>query len=445
MSGEQKISYCKLNQKDWEEYKRHQGYAFLPDEGPEFPDKWRGPSIGEKRGLCRDDGIVSVARLLPVELNLRGVYHSGGGIADVATMPENRGQGHFKILMHSIIDEMASRGLYIAILWPSSYILYKKLGFRIAGTKKVYSVPFNKFNLTTNADDKGSLDFRFADINNCTDTNTGGFYPVDRGDEVQLLNSVYEQVASQYNLAIKRDSNWWNAFVTEQSMLSSGNPAYVYAYWRDSECEGYLVYDFKPTLQAGTTDKALTMNVRELIYTTSTAYYEMLKFISGHSLQANELLIDGAIDDFFPDKFQEPDEIDSQIELGPMLRITDVYQALSNLKIPDSFDEHITNDKVTLKITDELRKQNEGCYVIEINNGVLDVSGPLADDSNLSPDFVVDIGCLSQLYAGYMDIQTLVSKHNLESLCDREHEKQDKLKLLNQLFVKGSSFPIEYF
>ncbi|ACB84182.1 GNAT family N-acetyltransferase [Natranaerobius thermophilus] len=427
------VSYKALTDDLELEYKNHQGYAFTPEdgpqpEGPKYPDRWRGPAIGEKRGIFQNEQLVSVGRLLPTEISIGGNYVPAGGIADVATMPENRGKGFFKQLFSGFIQEMRDRGLCLSILWPSSYHIYSKLGYSTAGSKIVYDMNFNSFSLSSNI----KLTEKKLE-----------FVPIERGQEHDSLKEVYRRNTKKFNLSINRDSNWWDAFVTTQSKVSSGKPAYVYAVIdpndNPEDYKGYLIYDFDtvPSVNSqGQPANITKMRIRELVYDNFEVYSAILKFISGHSLQAEQLSIEGITDQYFTDKIMAPEALSCQIESGPMVKIVDVVSALSYLEPPKNL-----TGKLNLQIEDKFTPDNSGIYMIEVEEGNISVNSEPTTTSMENPDFIMDINSLSQIYAGYIQPYQLVQEQRITP----GNSDPEKLTLLNRIFPSHPIFPLEYF
>ncbi|WP_158212446.1 GNAT family N-acetyltransferase [Natranaerobius trueperi] len=394
--------YVKLTDDLKDKYLNMQGYAFIPEKGPDFPDLWKGPDIGEKKGLISKDELLSVGRLLKTKLSLRNELHPVGGIADIVTMPENRGKGYFKKFFYEIFNDLTNQGIYLSLLWPSSYQIYKKLGYQIASKRMIYSLDLKDFLVDTQ--------------------NDGDLIPVNANNEKTVLPEVYNQVYTNFNLALIRDNNWWDAFVTKQSKVSSGKKAYIYAVKFD-KYEGYIIFTFK-----NNADSKIEIVVRELLYTTNRAYKRLLNFIAGHNLQADMVTFEGSIDEYFPDNFIHPEAISCKQTLGPAIRIIDTYTALEKL----SYDEKI-DDSIILEVCDHFYPKNTGTFQLTIKNGQA-----VIQKTNDIPDVSVDIGTLSQMYIGYIDPISLYNENRLTI-------NNDKLSLLSKMFPKYPIYPTEYF
>ena len=67
-----------------------------------------------------------------------------GGIAGVATWPENRRQGHVSTLLKHALQEMKSKGQTLSFLHPFSIPFYRKFGWELYAEYK--NTPFRYLN-----------------------------------------------------------------------------------------------------------------------------------------------------------------------------------------------------------------------------------------------------------------------------------------------------------
>ena len=93
--------------------------------GPYNELKW-------KRVVVADGKVVSCLVFIPAEIYLGGTTVSMGGIAGVATLPDERNHGYAGMLMENSVHALRGLGFATSGLYPFSFKYYRKFGWEFA-------------------------------------------------------------------------------------------------------------------------------------------------------------------------------------------------------------------------------------------------------------------------------------------------------------------------
>lgn len=348
-----------------ESFHEYRSYAFRPEGGvpPYDPDEHEDPrsTRGARRGIVAggDERPRAVCRHYWLAARIRGDVHSVAGLASVATPPEYRREGNVRELLAGSLAEYRDRGDRLSILWPFRYRFYRQYGWDTANRIVTHALEPDVLSFARGADE-------------------GSFRPL-AADEYDVLEPVYEAAAE--DLAIQRDEAWW------RHRIFAGHDAdpFVYVYERDGEPAGYLVYRIERE------DGARTMRVSELAAVDGEALLALFAFCADHDSQVGrvELRVSGAVP--VRELARDPDEIETTVENGPMVRLVDVAAGLPALTASEA------DAALTFEIEDPLADWNDGRFVLETADGTATCE---RGDGDGEPDAVIDIGALSQLAVG---------------------------------------------
>jgi predicted acetyltransferase len=402
-----------------EVFHEYRAYAFRPEEGvPAYdPDEHENPRAtrGARRGIFPGDDVDSgdaddgdddrprtVCRHYWLETRVRGDVHPTAGLASVATPPEFRREGNVRALLEHSLAEYRERGDRFSILWPFQYRFYRKYGWDTANR------------LVTHACEPSALSFaRGFDAD-------GSFRRLE-ADEYAALESVYD--AASEGLALARDEVWW------RHRIFGGHDVdpFVYAYERDGKPVGYLVY----TIESG--DDGRAIDISELAAVDVDALLALLAFCADHDSQVQQVEL--RVSETVPirELARDPDEIETTIENGPMVRIVDVAETLSSLSVPG------VDASLTLAVDDPLVDWNDGTFALEAADGRLSCERlDAATDADADPDAAIDVAALSQLAVGSRSATDLERTGRLEA-------DSDVVAALESLFPETDVYFGHYF
>ncbi|WP_436343309.1 GNAT family N-acetyltransferase [Natronorubrum sp. FCH18a] len=371
-------------------FHEYRSYAFRPESGvPAYdPDEHEGPrgSLGSRRGLyateaADDANPRCVCRHYWLESRVRGDTHRTAGLASVATPPEYRRRGHVRQLLAHSLAEYRDHDVRFSVLWPFRYRFYRQYGWDTTNRVVTHECEPAALSFATEAMDTVGADrtaFRRLEA-----------------DDYDRIEAAYETHLERYGLALERDETWWRHRV----FAGGDRDPFVYAYERDGRVEGYLVY----TIDGEMGDR--TLSVSELVVTDHDALLALLSFCHDHDSQVQRVRLRVPEDVPVREIARDPDEIDTEVTDGPMVRIVDVGETLSHLSYPDR------EANLTIAVEDSLTDWNDGTFRLEVADGRGECNPVTADES----DIRLGIGALSQLVVGAQSATDLERTGRLEA------------------------------
>lgn len=378
------VEYRPVPEAERETFHEYVSYAFSPDDGPPEYDPEELPEmakLGAMRGLYEDgapdDEPLCVCKHYWFEARVRGDVHPAPGLSAVASPPENRREGHVRRMLAASLEEYRERGARFSVLWPFRYRFYRRLGWDTCNKRTTYEC------------EPEALSFAADEVGDA------GRYRKIEADDYERLVPAYEAHAADYDLSLDRDDEWWRHRV----FAGWETDPFVYAWERDGEVRGYLVY----TIAGDWSDR--TMRVRELRFADREAYLALLAFCYDHDSQVSTVKLGAPAESTLLDLAPDPEEIDCEVETGPMVRVVDVAETLAALSYP-AVDAHLT-----LAVDDPLVDRNDGAFALAVDDGA--ATCRRADDAD--PDARVDVGALSQLAVGYRSARALRRSGRLDA------------------------------
>ncbi|MXV62338.1 GNAT family N-acetyltransferase [Natronorubrum sp. JWXQ-INN-674] len=395
-------------------FHEYRSYAFRPENGvPAYdPDEHETPrdTLGSRRGLYASDDETGsenptprcVCRHYWLEARVRGDAHRTAGLASVATPPEYRRQGHVRQLLARSLEEYREHDVRFSILWPFQYRFYRQYGWDTSNRVLTHDCEPEVLSFATDERVRGGR-FRRLEAN-------------DYG----LLESAYEAHADRYGLALERDEDWWRHRV----FGGHDRDPFVYAFERggdgNGDVAGYLVY----TIDGEMGDR--TMDVSELVFADHDAFLALLSFCADHDSQAQRVRLRGPEEIPLRAVARDPDEIDTTVTDGPMVRLVDVAETLSALSYPDSGVDSVSGSRsdldadsapnlespLTVAVEDPLADWNDGVFRLATSAGEVSCER-LTEDA--TPDAALEIGALSQLVVGARSASDLERRGRLEA------------------------------
>ncbi|MFQ6319183.1 GNAT family N-acetyltransferase [Bacillus halotolerans] len=326
----------KLEREDWREVIRMSEYAFqkeLSDE--EREEKVKALENHYIIGIKEQEKLLSKLHMVPFSVMLEEQEIKMGGIAGVATWPEDRRKGTVKELILNALSIMKKENQTISFLHPFLISFYRKFGWELC---------FYQKRLTYLKGQLQKLD------------DAPGYMRRIQKDETDTVNTIYNQYRKTHNGLLKRSKEHWKEKI-------HGMKA-VYFSGEGVPC-GYLVYDIK--------NKA--MRVVEFVYLNREAQRGLWNFICQHDSMLNEVELTVRMEEELDFLTAEP-RIKQEIYPYSMARIVDVEGFLreypkSRLTAPFDF-----------KVTDQWAPWNQQTFRIDsqrVQNISEDSSGHLIE------------------------------------------------------------------
>lgn len=360
---EYEIRYLKTD--DLEQYNSLLRYAFQITEQDLAICGWRDDEIKQSKFPileradvlgCFDHGtLVSQIAVYPLKMNVYSAVYSVGFVTSVCTYPEYTGNGLMKRLMRQSLEHMCQKHQSLALLFPYSIPLYRKMGWEIISNKITYSVKDRQIPSKASAPgyvrrvDWGNEDFRnlhtkfAAATHGCLFRNTLAWEEYWRWDEDDTVVAIYYDVSRK-------------------------------------PC-GYMVYLIKDDV----------MYIKEMIYLTHEAHEGLWEYIRAHESMIDE--VRGSSYSSEPIAFElEDGDIREIIRPYIMGRIVDVDQFFSKYHCDPTAD-HAT---ILFEIEDSFLPWNNTAISVHFHQGECSITeAPTPYKAKLS------IATLTTLLLGY--------------------------------------------
>lgn len=338
MTQEQSYDIRYLNTDDLEQYNALLRYAFQITEQDLSECGWRDDEIKQSKfpilkradvlGCFDGDTLMSQIAVYPLKMNVYDSVYPIGFVTSVCTYPEYSGRGIMKRLMRRSLEHMREREQSLALLFPYSIPLYRKMGWEIISNKISYSVKDRQ--IPSKAQAPGYV--RRVDWEN------------------EDFRNLHSQFASATHGCLFR-----NALAWEEYWRWDEDDTTVAIYY--DTCDrpgGYMVYLIKEDI----------MHIKEMIYLTNEAREGLWEYIRAHDSMIDEVRGSSYFSD--PIAFElEDGDIRESIRPYIMGRIVDVERFICRYPCAPTADR-IT---VTLDIKDSFLTWNDRTLTICFDHG----------------------------------------------------------------------------
>ncbi len=152
------------------------------------------PSSSRENSLAAlvDGKVVSHLRILPREMRVGRSMVSVAGVADVATIPAERGHGHVRALLEAALPRMASAGFGISMVFSDETEPFGSLGWN--------PLPVTTYVADVIAGRSGASD--------------PGIRPLKPEDDLIWVAALHGEYGSGYAGPFVRSLGWWSGNVT---------------------------------------------------------------------------------------------------------------------------------------------------------------------------------------------------------------------------------------
>jgi len=385
-----------LTVQDMPEFARLRSIAFLraPDHDPIAHDIHAGEMLaGLSWGCFADDGPMMAC----LTNNSYHIHYDGrivrmGGVGGVATLPEYRHGGAVRALFAAMLRQAREKGEVFSTLYPFSHAYYRQFGYDLCHSPATHVYPASALS-----------GHRFS----------GWARLMLPGESLDVLVPIYEQFAARYNLsAANRDAR-------ATARLMKGDPyqnqSFTYLLGEDGDAFAYAHFSVLSL------DGRMTLAVEDYAFTAPTGWQALLGFFSRFAANCQAVRINLPEDVPMAHLLDNPYDDAITVRNRLMARIVHVPAALALLRRPEGCC-------FTVAVTDSFLPENDGVYQVT-DAGVLPVEG--------IADLAVDIGTLTQLCLGYLDLRGALFKPGVRL---NGHEE-----ILTRIFVRKLLYLADYY
>ncbi|MBC8079708.1 MAG: GNAT family N-acetyltransferase [Gorillibacterium sp.] len=354
-------------------------------------------------GYYSEGKLAAKLHLMPYSIWIGGKEVSMGGIASVSTWPEYRRSGYVGKLLANSFAVMRENGMLVSMLHPFSIPFYRKYGYEIYVDRKQYEVELAQFP-------------RFAERSG----------HIERTEDLELLNSIYEQYAKTYNGMLKRSEDRWKSRISEMKRIK--------AVWYNEggEPRGYICFNVKDN----------EMHVDEFVCLDEQTRRALWTFIDNHDSMIGKVHITAPADDELAYLMPNPR---FKQELIPyfMARIVDAPAFIKQY----SFEAIGKMTKIVLHLEDQQAEWNRGSFLLTVDeNGVAQIepyeglSLPLLQAKETDPSVGIscDIKALTAILFGYQKPRLLHKAGVLKGTTE-------EIRAFSQLLPEMATCLFDYF
>lgn len=329
-------------------------------------------------GVFDGEQMLAALRINPYQAWLGGRKVPLGGIAMVATPPEQRRRGHVDRLLQAALAQMRDAGQILSALQPFEFAFYRRYGWGLALEKVVYELH-----------PAGLARYRAA----------GG---VARRVGVE----AWAQVAAAYDAAARERFGWFDRdearwrYILEHPIARWRPRCALWSPEPDAPAEGYMFYSLEEHKWPVQEHK---IDVHEWIAATPRARHGLLAFMANHDSQAGRLSLRCPPADPFLAWLDDP-KVKTERTPLKMLRLVDVPAALAARPWAQG-----AAGELVVAIADRYAPWNQGQWRLSWEQGRFGCEAAPRAAADLSGDIAV----WSQLYAGYITPRTAAAMGQL--------------------------------
>ncbi|MDV7350790.1 GNAT family N-acetyltransferase [Halorubrum distributum] len=365
-----------------DEFSAFMRYAFSPEDGPYDPeeDDDDREHLADYRGLFDGDEPVAVCGHHDFTLRIRGRDRDAAGLSAVASPPEHRRQGHIERLLRESVTEYRGDGVRFSVLWPFEHPFYRRYGWATVNRYRWVKTPPEQLAFAAEASDRGD--------------EAGEFRRLDE-DDYDAAADLLAATAERYDFTLARTEPWWR----ERTLRGWKTDPYVYGFERDGDLQALLSYTFEERDDGD----GRAMVVSDAAVADPADWDLVFRFCRDHDSQVERVRLRLPADVSLLDRVDDPREVTEEVRAGPMFRLVDVPAALAALD-PDPDLE----TAFALAVDDPLVDWHERPVRVAVADGAVDAERVDPDVSgSVDADVTAGVGALSQLYAGYRDVDDL--------------------------------------
>lgn len=309
------------------------------------------------------------------------------GIASVAIGPAARGRGAAKSLMAANLNELHDAGVAVSTLYPTTFTLYGRAGYAVAGHRFRYRLPLARL---------GRI------------RSTREIRRLDPEADAEALEGLYRRLARNRPGWLDRNERIWQRVHNHPA----GRDVHGWAIAGDDGIDGYVVYT-----QGEVARYPYSLQVRDVQVSNRDAARRVLALFSDCRTLARHATWYGALDDSL---LLEVPEVGTEISVAEtwMLRIVDIRAAFAERGYPPG-----VTARLDLDVADDVVGGNDGAWRLDVAEGRCRVErlGEPAGTEALA----LDVRALASLYTGHLSARRLADLGRLrgsaasQSVADR--------------------------
>ncbi|EXJ23725.1 Acetyltransferase [Alkalibacterium sp. AK22] len=325
-----------LTSEDFEEVYNLNLYAFHFKHTTESKEKMQKEfEYGSALGSFSGEQLTSSLILFPFEVYYHGQVFKMGGIGNVTSYPEVRGQGQVRQLMTANLKEMKDKGMVLSYLAPFSYHFYRKFGYEVTFEERQYDIK---------PEDFGSFKAPEQRVKR-----------VRWEDHKEEIKAVYAEKMMDAIGPVKRNSWIWD----NRIMVSKEKKLALYED-KKGAAKGYVLYGFSGENQN-------RFEIKELMALTGDAEQALWTFIGSHAAGFENFSFSVRSDQKLSHLFREA-RLEQKMEAGMMVRIVDMENFLKQFPF-----KGIEKQTFYLNVTDETAEWNDKVFKLVLNEGNISV------------------------------------------------------------------------
>lgn len=386
-------------QAEWEQIHALSSYAFDVNHNEiQKENFFKLCSIAKNFGDVLNGTLTSSLMLIPFDVSLFGKFIKMGGIGNVASYPEHRGQGNIRHLFDEVFGEMKNDQILVSYLAPFSQPFYRKFGYERLLIEQELTVPSEVLKFVEVRD--GYKVERIKEDNSEA-----------RKERVALYNRTVGKVHGNN----QRSLTWYECCQTRADY-------HHLAVVRDEQEQlvGYLDYKFNKE----------NVIISEMIYETTAALKMLLNFLTSHRSSFENFIFGSIQDTSFLEYFDDTRVTKINQTNGMMARIVSMSSFLEHLPIQKN-----VAGEIYLEVTEDVCAWNKGIIHWVIQEGVSKVTWVEAESQVATiPHYEASIGRWSQVLLGGMSLEKALNLGFVN--CTHEDEFLGKVLLKGQPFLK---------
>lgn len=375
-------------------------YAFRLEDNEET-EKWVEDCFanGIAYGAFSEEKLTSSVIVFPFEMYYHGRILKMGGIGNVSSYPEVRGQGTIRQLLEKALEEMRDQGYVLSYLAPFSYRFYRKFGYEVAFEQRQYQIMPEDFGLFEAPENRVER--------------------VRYEEQKEAIQAIYKEKVEQSVGPVRRTDWLW-----KKKFLPSDKKKI--ALYRDDEerPKGYLVYEF-------TGDGQNTFHIHELMALSGKAERALWDYIGTHSSSFERFTFTGRADQRLSHLFHEAN-VKQQMNAHMMARIVDMENFLKRVPFKSAEKQDFW-----LEVTDDTAKWNNKVFKLSFDGDDITVTtGEKPDET--SSYLKADIQTWTQFFMQYKTAETLRFEGSLSG-------SEETAQAFKALLPQGTPELYDYF